>query len=243
MCVPGLDPVTMAMVAATTAASAGGAAYNANIQNDAVQAQDQADRQAMKIANRQAEAERVRQAALERESAAKVAEALTAADPSLALVRARQVARSDMNPITSAGAEPAVKPQFENKVVSDATSGYEAESAARTREVTEALAMLAALGQGMTRSGSAIQLAGSGIDSVNSKRQGSMRVSQLETGIPSATVTPSDSIVGDMLLTAGEAGGRMTGARLNKTGLPDIGSIFTRKGKSTPPIFASGGMY
>lgn len=230
MCIPGLDPITLALLAASTAASVGGGMINANIQNDAIQRQNEENRRAAEAANFAADQERMRQRAYEEQQVAEVAEALTKANPAKALVKATR--RAEKSPVaTDTGKYNATPtPPVQNKSIEADAKKTGAKKAATTDKITEALAMLTAMGSEFGSISDAIGRSGSNIATIGSNRRGSMNASELETRPAAASVTPSDSILGDILLLGGQAGAGLAGRRIDDF---DIGSIFRRRPVNT----------
>lgn len=255
MCVPGLDPVTLAMIAASTAATTGGAMYNADTQNNAIEAQNREDRKAAEIANvaRQQEAEAQR--GMERQQADEVGVALAEANPAQALLRAQQTVAAPENAITDPTAQYNAGPrpgQMENKDIEDASAGYKADSKARSNDIVKALAMLTALNGETSGINDALQRSGSDIQTIGLRRRTSMDANRLETSIPGASVTPSDSILGDVLMIGGQALGGAAGTMAGTAAAPgtSVGDLIMGVGKprmsQTPwlnPNLRSGGLY
>jgi len=233
--VPGLDPLTLALIAGGTAASAGGAMINQNIQNDAIAAQNEQNRIAAQQANQAANQEQVRQRAYEEEQVAEVAEALTKANPAKALVRIRKEARA--SPVASDASYNATpKAPVENKGIERHAKKTEAAHGKRTDKITEALALLTQMGVDQAGVSDTIQQSGSDISTIGGFRRGSLDASGLETSIPAATVTPSDSMLGDLLMLGGGLAGGIGGTRMGGAGV-NLADIFRRKPAATPPMF------
>ena len=70
---------------------------------------------------------------------------------------------------------------------------------------------------------------GSNVATVGSNRQGSLNTSLFETNIPTPIVTPSDSLIGDLLLLGGMGLGGVAGKSVGASGATpfNIGSIFS----------------
>lgn len=236
MCAPGLDPITLALMAASTAASAGGAAMNANAQNDAIQAQNEQNKQAQQISEQAAEAERVRQLTMEQEQAAAVSGALAEADPAKALLAAQAEAKAPENKITQASDAYTATPvttAFQNKDIDTQTAGATAERAASSDSMAEALALLTGIGSQFSGANRAIGRSGSEIATIGGNRRGSAGVAQMEGSIPAAEVTADPGFLGDLLMIGGQAAGGIAGGRAAKAGV-DIGDILLPGKKKAP---------
>lgn len=251
MCVPGIDPVSLAILAASTAASTGGAMYNASTQNKAIEAQNKENQRAMQIQQANRQAEQQRQLSLEHQQAAEVTKSLMQANPTDAVMRATKTVEDPNNGIVQSAAayNDAPPPPVQNKTVESASAGHTAETKARTQGVINALAMLSALGGDQAGVNDRIQQGGSNIRTVGGYRQGSMNANALETSIPAPVVTPSDSIIGDLLLLGGQLGSGVGGKMLGSSIKPGtgIGDIIMGVGKPKMPTdfrnIRTGGLY
>lgn len=236
MCVPGLDPVTLAMIAASTAASAGGAALNVNAQNDAIRAQNEQDKRAQQISEQAAEAERVRQLGMEQQQTEAVSGALAEADPAKALLAAQAEAAAPANKITQASDTYTAAPvttAFQNKDIDAQTAAATAERAASSDSMADALALLTGIGSQFAGANRAIGRSGSEIATIGGNRRGSAGVAQMEGRIPAAEVTANPGLLGDLLMIGGQAAGGMAGARAGKSGF-EIGDILLPGKKKAP---------
>lgn len=242
MCIPGLDPITLATVLASTAATAGGAVYNNQIQQQALQQQERQDKQAAQMANAAREDEALRQKAMERQQAEQVAKALTKANPTQALLEAQQTAQAPANEIAQPAYNEAIPSPVQNKVVDDHARPTTQAREAQTQETLAAMALLSALDDRFAQSGEAIQRAGSNIQTTGSFRQGSINANARETAIEPGAVTPSDSILGDLMLIGGQLGARSAGSRI---GAGEVGRAITGRRGTNPSrlVLASGGLY
>lgn len=246
MCIPGLDPITLATILASTAASAGGAFINNQIQNDAVERQNRENQRAAEQANLARSQEAARQMQLERQQADEVAKALTKANPETALMAAQTVAEAPTNEIATPVYNEAVIDPVHNQVVARQAAPREVERRSATQERMDAMALLSALDGQFGLTGDAIQRAGSNIQTLGGYRQGSLNANAAETAYRPATVTPSSSMIGDLLLLGGQAGASMAGGMI---GSGDAASAIVGGGArraATHPsrlLLASGGLY
>lgn len=251
MCVPGADPLSLALLAASTAASTGGAMYNAATQNNAIEAQNRENQNAMRIQQANRQAEQQRQLSLEHQQAAEVTKSLMQANPTDAVMRATKTVEDPNNGIvqSTAAYNDAPPAPVQNKAVESASAGHTADTKARTEGVIRALAMLSALGGDQASVNDRIAQGGSNIRTVGGYRQGSMNANALETSIPAPVVTPSNSILGDLLLLGGQLGSGVAGKSIGAAAAPGtgIGDLIMGIGKKKMPTdFANirtGGLY
>jgi hypothetical protein len=236
------------MLAASTAATTGGAMMNANAQNQAIEGQNQANRDAMQM-NAQARAdEQVRQRQFEDQQAASVAEALAGADPAKALLAAQQEVAAPTNEIVQSAdaynGEPAGGPTFKNRAVDAAAQPDIDKRNARTDDMAEALAMLTSIGTQFDTASRGIGRSGSNIATIGSNRRGSMGVAGQEANIPAAEVTANPGLIGDILLLGGQAGSSLAGGRMGKAGV-SIGDVLLPKKKlpKVPAGLGTGALY
>jgi hypothetical protein len=210
-------------MAGSAAASAGGAAINSQNQNAAITEQNRQNQETMKMNAQSRADENVRQRAMEDEQAASVAEALAGADPAKALLTAQQEVKAPQNPIVETAdaynsGNSAEKAPFKNATVEAAVKPGNDKREKTTSDMTEALAMLSAIGTGMAGANRGIGRSGSEIATTGSFRRGSAGVAGQEASVPSAEVTPSDQMIGDILLLGGQIGGNVGGARAGRAG-------------------------
>lgn len=251
MCLPGLDPVTLALLAGSTAASVGGGLYNASTQNKAIEAQNEENQKAAQVAMQARAAEAQRQRAMEQQQAGEVTKSLMAANPTDAVMRATQTVAAPDNGIvqSTAAYNDAPPPAADNKTVAAASEPHTTEKRAATDKIVKALAMLTALGGEQAGANDRIQLGGSQIRTIGGFRQGSSNANALETSIPAARVTPSDSIIGDLLLLGGALGSGVGGKMIGGAapGGSSIGDLIMGIGKKPMPTdfrnIRSGGLY
>lgn len=249
MCIPGLDPLTLALLAGSLASSVGGGIYNNKLQQDALDKQGKIDAQVAEQNRLAQEQERIRQQDLERRQAEEVSKSLVKANPADAALKAQEAVASKDNPIVREGTTyntPAQNPDLENRTVDKSTEGYKAESGARTEQMVKAIAALAALDGGMASTNDQIGRSGSNIATLGSLRRGSLDASRLETGIQAPTVQPKTSFLGDALLLLGNAGSTIAGGQIAKGGGVDLGSLIMGARPKAPPrssLLTSGGLY
>lgn len=225
----GLEPIALAMMAGGSAASAMGAKMNADTQNNAIVEQNRQNQMAADRANQAAEQERMQQRAYEDQQVAEVAEALTKANPAKALVRVRQEAKTGPVASDGGGYNATPKAPVKNRAIEADARKTGAKDAKRTDRMIEALAMLTAMGTDMSATNDTIQQSGSDISTLGGFRRGSLGVNQMETSIPAATVTPGDSMLGDLLMLSGQAGAGFGGQRVTPDAMSSIASIFKPK--------------
>jgi len=190
------------------ALSVAGAVYNRNTQNAAIEEQNRQNARAMQIEAAAREAERVRQRAMEDEQVLAVNQALDKSDPSaLKDVVAEAAASPDNEFVTQADEynADALQGQTSTGEVKEAIGQIIGEQLARTREMLRNQSVLANQGVGFSGMQDAAVRMGSDVSSIGSNRRRSAGVAGMETSIPTATVTPSDSILGDILMIGGKA--------------------------------------
>ena len=212
MCVPGLDPVTLMSVAA----SAGGAFINNRMQNQAISEQNRQNRIAMDRERQNREAETVRQRDWEGQQAEAAMRALTDADPARVAEESQRMVDAPDNRTVAAADEynvPSLQGQVQNEDVNESIGSTIAGQTARTREMLRAAALMQA--QGVQANDIAQSLFGMGSDVANigSNRRGSINVGRMETSVPAATVTRSNSPLGDLLMVGGQAMAGRAGQR------------------------------
>lgn len=107
------------------------------------------------------------------------------------------------------------------------------------------MAIMSGQGTATARIGDLIGRSGSEIQTIGSKRRGSLGASQLETAIPAAEVTKSKSMLGDILMLAGQAGAGYGGQAAGYAGTPLYTNPFAK-----PPLpitsvgdIMAGGLY
>jgi hypothetical protein len=211
MCVPGLDPITLAGIAASGA----GALMNRNMQNDAVDETNRQNRIAMDIERKATEDERARQMALERQQADQVAKALFEVDPTKTAAEIEEAApTSEIATIADDYIVPKLQGQLSDGVTAERIGEIITGSTEKLRKVLTAASVLSQ--QGVATRGNQDELVrlGSENATTGSFRQGSLNASQKEKSIPAAEVTASSSPLGDLIMLAGQG---IAGKRASKT--------------------------
>jgi hypothetical protein len=212
------DPGTIALIG--TIASGVGGAVNANINNSAIRQQNKQNEIAMLREAEARSAESARQREMEATQAATVADALFKSNPA-AIVEAADESSTDQDNDYVASVDEYNTPLLQGQLGAGGVSAdigrIIADAAKNTREVLKAQSVLAGQNTGLAGIQDALSRMGSEISTVNSNRRGSGAVSMLETSIPAATVMPSNSILGDLLMLGGQAmagaSGRIGGNR------------------------------
>lgn len=216
MCIPGLDPVTLAGILA----SVGGSAINANIQNDAIAAQNAQNQRTMDMERTAAEAERNRQRDFEASQAEAATRALFEADGGEIAENVEAEASAPTNEIANVPDDyntTTLQGQVQDGVVSGQIGKIIEDALTGTRGVLKGQATISGQNSAFMNLRDKLMEMSSQIQNVGQARRGSLMASQLETSIPAATVTPSDSPIGDLLMLGGQAlagyGGQRVGAR------------------------------
>lgn len=219
---------------AALAASAGGAALNAKMQNDAIDMQNQQNQRALALEGEARDAEALRQKQFEQQQADLVTQALFEAAPERIVEAGEAVAAAPDAPINAAVEDfgfTELPGQVQNSDVNDSVGGIIAKKTAQTRELLRNAATLSGQFDGLSSAADALGRMGSEVQTVGSNRRGSITTSGLETRIPTPTVTKSSSPVGDLLMLGGQAAGGIIGNQAGAAGAKspfDIGSIFSR---------------
>lgn len=222
MCVPGLDPFTLAMAAT----SAAGSLYNANTQNNAIKRQNVENRKAMEIAKANRDLEVERQQGWEADQAARVSEALLGVNPAGTATEVAAKVDDPTNEIVQSAEDynvPVLTGQVADGKVSKAIGEIVMDRVAKTKDMLRAQATLS--GQNVAFGGAQDQLTRMAGDLANtgSKRSGSLGVSRMETSIPAASVYANDSPIGDILMIAGMLGSGY-GGKMAAAGKPVFGT-------------------
>jgi hypothetical protein len=204
MCIGPINPLTIAGIAA----SAGGAALNARMQNQAITEQNRQNQMALARERTARDAEVARQRAFELGQADLVTRALADAAPQQVQEQATQAAADPTNPVTLAQSEynvPTLSGQIENQDVSEVVGRTLSDAAQRTRQMLTAAAIMGGQDRALTGANFGLGRMGSELQTIGSNRAGSMGASRLETSVPAATVTRSTSPIGDLLMLGGMA--------------------------------------
>lgn len=204
-----LDPLSIAAMAL----SAAGTIYNTNTMNNAIEAQNEANWNAFQMANNARKLEQERQSGLEAERRGslletadkvdpgrKLEELDPAADAALAEVLDNRIANESLptSALGSVAGEGAMA-EVANRVV--ASKRAELEAANRLRAAGTAFSDDAVA----IRRGLAIQ------DLLGDKMQGSLGVSMQERNITPPTYRPGNTLLGDVLIGAGQYAGNRAG--------------------------------
>ena len=232
----------------SAAAAGGGAAINTSTQNKAIAEANNQNRIRMDIERKARNEEVARQAGMEATSAEQVTQALLGADPAGVAETVAAQAADPMNQIVQSAAihnVPALQGQVQNVDVTAAIDEKVSGRLARTKEMLKNMAILSGQGTATAGIGDLIGRSGSEIQTIGSKRRGSLGASQLETAIPAADVTKSKSMLGDLLMMAGAAGGSYGGQMAGAAGAPLFTNPFARKALPITSVgdIMAGGLY
>lgn len=214
-------------------ASVGGSAINAKIQNDAIREQNNQNQIAMRREGEARTAEADRQRQFEKSQAELVANSLFEAAPDKAVAKAEEAAALPTNPINAAADQynvPVLSGQVQNEDVNDSIGSTISKAAARTRELLRNAALLSGQGDAMNQASQSLGRMGSEVQTIGSNRRASGAVAGMETHVPAATVTPSSSILGDLLMLGGQGLGGIAGRKAGVAGKPrpfDLGAVFS----------------
>lgn len=234
MCVPGLDPLTLI----GTAATLGGSLINYNIQNDAIEAQNQQNQIAMEEERQARIAEEARQSEMEALQLEAVSRALFDASPEALVSDTAEeeavIPVEEFQSIADTYNVPALQGQTGEGIVAGQIGQIVADAVNRTRGMLGAQGKLTAQNNAFSGAQDALTRSASEIQNIGSDRSGSIAVAQKETSIPAATVTPSSSPLGDLLLIGGKLGAGIGGRR---SGAGNVGDLFR-----TDPVL-HGGLY
>lgn len=204
------------MVLPALGLTAAGALYNTNIQNKAVSEQNQQNQMAMAMAEEARIQETMRQRAMEADQFAAVDTAAAASDPG-ALRKEVEEFADQPNDFTAAAETynlPTLTGQQTSGEVSETIGKTISEALERTKGMLQAQATLSRQGTGFSGMEDEAMGMRDSVSNVGSNRRRSSGVAQMETNISPAKVTPSDSILGDIMLATGSlmAGGAFGGA-------------------------------
>ncbi len=214
MCNPIFIPIAAAVL--TTA----GSIAKERTANNAISAQNKANRVAVRVSEQASDAERVRQRRLEEESSASVSRALAGTAETAEgtgreaeTVAALDEANARVTPDLTVSALPG---QISGDTeLAKIIAGEINSSSKRVGTQVKGLNTLAGLQSAFGGLGDLFGSTGSAIQTTNSKRRSSLGVSGLETSIPAASVRPGSGLAGDLLTLAGQvvgvAGGAFTG--------------------------------
>lgn len=232
----------------SAAASGGGALYNTSLQNRAIDETNRQNKIRMDIERKARGEETERQAAMERTSAEQVTQALLGADPEGVVETVAAQAVDPTNPILQSAEihnVPVLQGQVQNADITAAIDEKVSGRLARTKEMLKNMAIMSGQGTATAGIGDLIGRSGSEIQTIGSNRRGSLAASQLETSIPAAEVTKSKSMLGDILMLAGAAGGSYGGQMAGQAGTPLFTNPFARKALPVTSVgdIMAGGLY
>lgn len=232
MCVPGVDPLTLAL---TLGATTAGSLYNADTQNQAIDEQNKQNRIQMQRQQAAREVEAKRQLSMENEQAAAITKALFEAAPEKVAEAGEAVTADPDNPIVAAAEEynvPTLQGQVKNEDVNDNIGSTVGKAMKRTRGMLESAASLSGQRDAMAKAVEALGRMGSEVQTIGSRRYGSSRLADIETAIPGVTVTRSGNPLGDLLIMGGKIGAGSLGYGIGEAGgvkpfeFGNIGSLF-----------------
>ena len=204
-----LDPLSIAAMAL----SAAGTVYNTNSMNNAIEAQNEANWQSFQMADNARKLEQERQAGLETERRGSLLETADKVDPGRKL--------QELDP----AADAALAEVLDNRIAKDSlptsalgsSAGNEAMSEVANRVVAskraelEAANRLRAAGTAFSNDGLAIRRGLAFQDLLGDKMQGSLGVSMQERNITPPTYRPGSTLLGDVLVGAGQYAGNRAG--------------------------------
>ena len=220
MCIPGLDPVTLAGIVA----SLGGSVINSNITNQAIGEQNRQNQRVMEMERSAADAERSRQRDFELSQAEAATRALFEADGGAIAENVDAEATAPTNEIANVPEDyntTQLQGQVQDGVVSGEIGRIIEDALAGTKGILNGAATISGQNSAFMGLRDKLMEMSSNIQNVGQARRGSMMANQLETSIPTATVTQSDSPIGDLLMLGGQAlagyGGQRVGMRAPTT--------------------------
>ena len=196
------------------ASSAVGGLVNANIQKNTINEQNKQNRIAMDNSRAAREDEDARQKAWELEQSADVNTALAAVAPETRAADAAAAVADPANEFATVADDynvPTLQGQIEGGSTTEAIGRIVSEKLNATKGMINAASMLTAQGVSAGDAAQAITQMGGNVANISSNRRGSGGVARLETAIPAATVTPSTSVLGDMLMLGGQLGAGIGG--------------------------------
>jgi hypothetical protein len=202
------------------------------MQNDGISEQNNQNQIAMVREREARQAESGRQQDFERSQAELVTNALFEAAPDRVLETADAAADAPDSAINTAADDynvPTLTGQVQNQDVNENIGATIANATKRTRGMLRNAATLSGQDASMRDAIEALGRMGSESQTIGSNRRGSAGVAQMETRVPAARVTKSDSMLGDLLMLGGQAAGGISGNRAGAAGGKgpfDLGSIF-----------------
>lgn len=218
------------LLVASTAVSAGGAAANAKNQNDAINAQNAANARALEIEKQARREEETRQLGFERASVEEVAKALNAVDPEGTVNAANQAANDPEGAFARSAGEHnnlSLPGEVRNSDVEGSLGRIVSDAIGKTKKKVGALASLSKLGTISSGVNDQLGRLSSDIQTFGVNRRASLNASRLATSIPANRVTPSSSVLGDVLLAGGQLGGGIAGKKIGTAGgkIPTLGDL------------------
>ena len=232
----------------SAAASGGGALINSNIQNQAIAETNNQNKIRMNIERDARNEESARQSAMEATSAEQVTQALLGANPEDVVAKVAAQAADPTNQIVQSAEmhnTPVLQGQVQNADVTGAINEKVSGRLAKTKEMLKNMAIMSGQGTSTANIGDLIGRSGSEIQTIGSNRRGSLAASQLETSIPAAEVTKSKSMLGDLLMLAGAAGGSYGGQMAGAAGTPLFTNPFASQALPITSVgdIMAGGLY
>lgn len=198
---------------APAAMTAAGSMYNNSTQNKAIAAQNHQNNLAAAQSRSAIDAEDARQRAMEEEQFAAVRATTDASDPAALAERVMERANSDSNEFTQIddynGGD--LQGQTSTGEISDSIGKMVGDAVARTKDMLKSQSVLSGQGAGMSGTQDGIVRLRDDVSNVGSDRRRSASVGRLEAQVTPATVTKSDSPLGDILMLAGTALGGAQG--------------------------------
>jgi len=194
--------------------SGGGGLINWKIQNDAIAAQNAENDRAMQMERAAREAERARQMSMESLQAEEVTRALMEIDPSKTTGDVTEEVADPGNAFATAAESyniPSLSGQLTEGGVANSIGKLIADKLQQTRGILKAQSTLSSQGSANQGSRDDLMRMAGVLQNIGSNRRGSLDASRLETSIPAARVTPSDSPIGDLLMLGGQLYGGMGG--------------------------------
>lgn len=217
--------------------SIAGGIYNARTQQNYVNAQNQAQRQAYEQSAQARAAERERQAKLSKEQRKTWDEALKGVAPDEREKIQNEASERFVADVDNAPPDITQTPllsgqEYADPAVTREVAAQTATQSAQARARIAALARMSSYGTANTANANALGQSGDYIDTINGMRKGSMGAMNVEANIPATQVFPSTSILGDIMSGVGGlaamGGGQMSG------GMPLFGG-FGRTVQTTAP--------
>ncbi len=203
-----------------TAMAAAGALYNNQAQNAAIERQNEETQRIIEMERLAKEAETMRQNTWADQQQARTMAALDVVDPTATAARIDERASAPDNAIVGAADNYAL-PTLQGQITTSPTGqeiGQSVEEA--VSRATDLLKAYSTLSEGRTTMGeNQDELVRMGTENAQtgSFRNASAAIAGQETMLPIPTVTPGDSILGDLLLLGGQMaagiGGKMVGGR------------------------------